>query len=99
MSSAQLSVIIRFSIKPEQRDFFLQEIKKAIPPIRQQEGCLQVFLHENADKPNNFIVLHTWASQEHWRAHLHSPVAGELALLGNSITTDFSMEKMQLQNM
>ncbi len=94
MSSPQLSVLIRSVIKAEYRNLFMQAMESSIPVIRQMEGCIQLIMYENADKPNNFIILGTWASEELWLKHLQSKVAKQVVLLGNSITTEFSIQKL-----
>ncbi len=98
MSSKQLSFILRVTIKPEQREHFLQEMTRAMPLIRQQEGCLQAFLYEDANKPNKFIAIQTWASQEHLHTHIQSDIGGQVILLINT-AIESSVEKIQLNNM
>ncbi len=99
MSSAQLSVIVRSSIKPEFRELFIQNMESSIPCIRQIEGCTQMFMYEDVEHPNKFIVVGMWASEELWRNHLRSDVARQLVMLGDSITTEFSIQKLHISNM
>ncbi len=98
MSSTQLSIILRITIKPEHRELFLQEMKEKIPLIRQQDGCIQVFLYEDANTPNKFVAFHAWEAEDLWRNHFQSRVGTDLIMLGDSISTEFSMEKILLRN-
>ncbi len=99
MSSTQLSVIVRSVIKSESRELFIQTVENSIPRIRQLEGCIQLFMYEDMEHPNKFIILGTWASEELWRQHLRSDVARQLVMLGDSITTEFSIQKLHLVDM
>ncbi len=94
MASSQVYIIVRSTIKAEHRDLFLQTAKRSIPVIRQIEGCLQMFVYEDMETPSRFLIIGTWASEDLWRQHLQSDAAKEFIQLGDSITEDFSIQKL-----
>ncbi len=98
MRSSQLSVIITQIVKPECRDLILQNLEAKASLVRQQKGCVQLLILEDADDPCKIVALQTWESPECWRAHLQTQEARELTELVKTSTTGFSFEKMFLHN-
>ena len=53
-----------------------------LEPTRKEDGCLQYDLHEEADKPGNFMFHENWQSRAALDAHLKAPhVASAFAQL------------------
>ncbi len=98
MRSSRLSVIITHIAKPECRDLIVQNFESKVSLIRQQKGCIQLSIFEDADDPYKLIAFQIWESPEDWRAHLQTQAARELTELVKTSATSFSIEKMVLHN-
>ncbi len=72
MDTQELTVIATVKVKTDQRDFVRDEIIKLLVPTRQEEGCMNYFLHEDNANPNCFVMYETWANRELWQKHLES---------------------------
>ncbi len=98
MHTSQLSVILTLTAKPEHRDLITQHVDSKVSAIRQQKGCVQLFIFTDADNPLKLVAFQTWENQECWRAHLQSQAARELAEIVESLGASFSIEKMTFHN-
>ncbi len=98
MSSSPLFVVITHIVKPEHREIVLQHIKSKVLAVRQQRGCTQLLIFEDANDPNKIIAFQTWEKSEHWISHLQSEEAQELTEMVKSFEVGFSIEKMTLCN-
>jgi quinol monooxygenase YgiN len=71
--------IVRASIKPEQRNRWLQVIERNATQTRVEEGCLGYQVAEDLEVPNSFVIVELWsdvdAVKNHFRAHFEALMA------------------------
>ena len=64
----------KFSVKPEAREDFLNEINALIASSKQEESCLAYDLYESAATPNEFVMIENWATKENTEVHNTNPL-------------------------
>ena len=76
--------VVRVSIRPEQRDRWLELIRANARQTRAEEGCEGFEVGEDIETPNNFVVVEHWASMEAQHDHFRNAEFQELmASLGD----------------
>lgn len=71
-------LVVRVSIQPEQRDRWLEVIRKDASESRTQLGCEKYHVSEDLEAPNSFVIVEQWASKEAHYDHFRQPQFGEL---------------------
>ena len=74
-------VIATITLKPGTRDSFLAEFNQIVPPVLQEEGCIEYGPTVDADTPienqhtneNRVTIVEKWTSVECLTAHLQAP--------------------------
>jgi quinol monooxygenase YgiN len=75
--------IVRASIKPDQRDRWLEVIRKNATQTRSEEGCQGYQVAEDLEAPNSFIIVELWASLDAVYSHFRSEFEDLMAALGD----------------
>jgi quinol monooxygenase YgiN len=76
--------LIEVSIKPDQRDRWLELIRANVARTRAEEGCESYEVGEDIHEPNKFLIVERWASLDAQYEHFRAPEFGELmAALGD----------------
>jgi quinol monooxygenase YgiN len=70
--------IVRVSIRPGQRDPWLELVRMATARARAEEGCESCRASEDVETPNDFVIVEQWASMEAQYQHFRDPKFGEL---------------------
>lgn len=70
--------LVGVSIRPEQRDRWLELIRVNAAQTRAEEGCESYQISEDLETPNNFVIVERWASLEARYSHFRNPQFGEL---------------------
>jgi quinol monooxygenase YgiN len=70
--------IVNVSIKPKQRDRWLELIRANALETRAEEGCESYQISEDIETPNNFVLVERWADLEATFRHFRAPEFGEL---------------------
>jgi quinol monooxygenase YgiN len=70
--------LVNVSIRPEQRDKWLELIRMNAAQTRAEKGCESYRLSEDLETPNAFAVVERWTSLEAQYDHFRSPEFGEL---------------------
>jgi quinol monooxygenase YgiN len=70
--------VVRVSIKPEQRERWLEIIRMNAAQTRAEEGCESYQFCEDVETPNTFVIVEYWASMEAQYDHFRKPDFGEL---------------------
>jgi quinol monooxygenase YgiN len=65
------------SIKPEERDRFLELVSAVAAPSRAEDGCDAYLICEDVERPNDFIFVEQWRSLNHLRSHFQTSHFGE----------------------
>ncbi len=63
-------VIVLFHVKPEKRQFFINNIARSAPLCRKAEGNLEFNLYQSSSDPNKFVLMEGWESASKQEAHL-----------------------------
>jgi quinol monooxygenase YgiN len=70
--------LVRVSIKPEQRDKWLELIRRNAAQTRAEESCESYQISEDLETPNNFVIVERWTSMEAQYDHFRNPEFGKL---------------------
>jgi quinol monooxygenase YgiN len=70
--------LVRVSIRPDQRDKWVELIKMNAAQTRAEEGCESYEVGEDLEAPNTFLLVERWATLEAQYDHFRSPGFGEL---------------------
>lgn len=75
--------IVRASIKPEQRDRWLEVIQQNAAQTRAEEGCNGYQVAEDLEAPNSFVIVELWTDLEAVHAHFRTQFEGLMTALGD----------------
>ena len=70
--------VVRVSIKPEQRDHWLELIRMNAAQTRAEEGCESYRVCEDIETPNAFVLVEEWTSMGAQYEHFRNPEFGKL---------------------
>jgi quinol monooxygenase YgiN len=70
--------VVSVSIKPEQRDRWLELVRMNAIQTRAEEGCESYRVCEDIDTPNAFVLVEEWTSMEAQYEHFRNPDFGKL---------------------
>jgi quinol monooxygenase YgiN len=70
--------LVNVSIRPEQRDRWLELIRMNAAQTRAEEGCESYQISEDLETPNSFVVVERWTSLEAQYDHFRRRQFGEL---------------------
>ncbi len=68
-----IRVTASIETQPGKEDQLIAALAEAAISTRQEEGCVEYFLHRSTDKPTHFLMIETWKSPEALEAHLKTP--------------------------
>src|SRR5262245_22276721 len=71
-----VTVAARITARPGHELRVRDELHRLLAPTRAEEGCLNYDLHEETDRPGQFLLHETWTSEAHLRRHLESAHIG-----------------------
>ena len=88
-----------FTVAPNTKTAFIEVMGKAIPKARNATGNLGYNIYQNADNPNEFIVIERWKNPEVYQTHLQNEYSIQLDKeLEGLITKDTNHRKEVLKN-
>jgi quinol monooxygenase YgiN len=67
-----------------------------IGPTRQEPGCIEYWLHQDNDDPNEFTFYENWTSREEWDKHMELPHLQKFAEVKDKV---FELQKLRLMTM
>lgn len=70
--------VVRVSIKPEQRDRWLELIRLNATQTRAEEGCESYVVCEDIEMQNAFVLVEEWTSMDAQYEHFRNPEFREL---------------------
>jgi quinol monooxygenase YgiN len=70
--------LVNVSIRPDQRDKWLELIRMNAAHTRAEEGCESYQISEDLETPTNFLIVERWTSLEAQYDHFRRPEFGEL---------------------
>ena len=75
--------LVRASIKPDQRDRWLEVIRENAAQTRVEEGCEGYQVAEDLEAPNTFVIVERWANLEAVYSHFRNQFEDLMAALGD----------------
>jgi quinol monooxygenase YgiN len=63
-------IVLKAQIRPEKRDEWLAGIKQYTADVRQEPGNVSFDYYENGEKPNEFVIVETFADSDAGSAHV-----------------------------
>ena len=75
--------IVRASIKPEQRQQWLEVIERNANQTRAEEGCEGYQVAEDLETPNNFVIVELWTNLDAVKSHFRAQFEELMAALGD----------------
>lgn len=75
--------VIKASIRPDQRDRWLEVIKQNAERTRGEEGCEGYQVAEDLEASNTFVIVEHWSSMDAVHAHFRNQFEGLMAALGD----------------
>jgi quinol monooxygenase YgiN len=64
--------LVRVSIKPEQRDRWLELIRANVAQTRAEDGCESYEVTEDIEAPNTFVLVERWRDLDAQYAHFRT---------------------------
>ncbi|MBW5483860.1 putative quinol monooxygenase [Streptomyces bambusae] len=75
--------IVRASIKPEQREHWLEVMRDNAARTRAEEGCESYRIAEDLEAPNTFVIIEEWADLDAVYRHFRNQFEALMAALGD----------------
>jgi quinol monooxygenase YgiN len=75
--------LVKASIKPEQRDHWLEVIARNAALTRAEEGCEGYQVAEDLEAPNTFVIIELWANLDAVYSHFRNEFEELMAALGD----------------
>jgi quinol monooxygenase YgiN len=70
--------VVRVSIRPEQRERWLDVLRTNAAQTRAKEGCESYQIAEDLETPNKFLIVEEWTTLDAQYAHFRNPEFGRL---------------------
>ncbi|MEU4729203.1 putative quinol monooxygenase [Streptomyces sp. NPDC023588] len=75
--------IVRASIKPEQREHWLEVMRGNAARTRAEEGCEGYQIAEDLEAPDTFVIVEQWADLDAVYRHFRNQFQALMAALGD----------------
>lgn len=83
---AMVIQLVTVSIKPEQRERWLELVRLNAAQTRTEDGCVSYQISEDTETQNQFVIVERWASLEAQYGHFRTPEFGRvMSALGDVI--------------
>ncbi len=70
--------VVKVSVRPEQRDQWLDAVRMNAAQTRSEEGCKSYEISEDLETPNKFLIVEEWTTLEAQYNHFRNPEFGQL---------------------
>ena len=85
----------RVSVRPENRNEFLQTVRPLLDPIRNEKGCMAYRVFVDATDENSSLLVGEWQTHEDWNHHIQSHgfevLLGAVTVLGSPDCIEFRL--------
>jgi quinol monooxygenase YgiN len=65
-------IVLKAQVRPEKRDEWLAGIGQYTADVRSEPGNVSFDYYENAEKPNEFVIVETFADSDAGSAHVNT---------------------------
>ncbi len=89
-----LTIIAHIHAHPDHIEQVRTALTALIAPTHAEDGCILYDLHSDNTDPAHFCFYETWASRDHWQAHMQTP-----HLLAHQIATKTTVLKVTVHEM
>ena len=91
---ANLTIVANIKAKPDRIELVKNELEKLIDITREETGCVQYDLHQDNEKPANFLFFENWESRELWQQHLNAQHLKDYLAATDGAVAEFSINEM-----
>ena len=63
------TVLLEIRVKKDQVDAVAAGFKDLLPDTRAYDGCIDLYVTQNKDDPQNFVIVENWDSREKYEAY------------------------------
>jgi quinol monooxygenase YgiN len=95
-SSEPLTIIAIATAVPGQESALRAAQTKLVTESLREPGCMRYELHQSLDDGRILVFVETWASEEHWKAHMDGASIETFRASGaTDMIDDFSLYRMK----
>ena len=91
---SKLTVVAKVVAKKDCVEDVKKELLKLLKPTRQENGCIEYFLHQDNDDPTVFVFYETWESHACLESHINSDHFKSYADIVGSFLEEKIVQKM-----
>jgi quinol monooxygenase YgiN len=91
---AKLTVMAKIVAKQEAVEEVKCELLKIIEPTRNEQGCIDYYLHQDNENPALFMFYENWSSEEELNKHMQTAHFQALVAAVGSITEEITLNKL-----
>jgi quinol monooxygenase YgiN len=73
MPDTPLTIVAEFHARPEKIEDLKKELLTLVPPVLEEDGCLQYDLHQDLDDPTVLFFYENWRDRASWEKHMEQP--------------------------
>ena len=73
MENAQVTVVARVKARPGMEERLVEAAHPLISPTRDEEGCINYDVHQNAEDPAELLFYENWRSKADFDRHVERP--------------------------
>jgi quinol monooxygenase YgiN len=64
------TVLLEIRVKKEAAAGMAEGFKALFPDTRWFEGCIDIYVSQNQDDPQNFVIVETWETRQQYEKYL-----------------------------
>lgn len=65
-----VTVVVELSAKPDCAEALKSLWREIMADTRAYDGCIDIYVYENQDEPDNFVLIENWDSRAHYDRYL-----------------------------
>ncbi|MRI35132.1 antibiotic biosynthesis monooxygenase [Endozoicomonas sp. OPT23] len=65
-----LTIVAHIEAHPEKIELVKSELTKLVEPTLAETGCIQYDLHQDNNKPEQFLFFENWETRDLWQDHM-----------------------------
>ena len=86
------TVLLEIQVKEECIEQIQKGFKEMLPDTRSYDGCLDIYIAQDKDKPTTFVAVERWESREKYEKYLAwRTERGDLDAIGAMLTAEPSI--------
>jgi quinol monooxygenase YgiN len=94
INMTKLTVVAKVVAKKESVETVKSALLKIIEPTRQEDGCIEYFLHQDNDNPTVFIFYENWKSDGDLEKHMKTAHFNSLMATIGGIAEEIVINKL-----